>query len=73
MELLLLYPNLTIVCNYLKHILQCAFNIKFYRNIDMELSLEKANRVNAIKFVAKCDKNMIDYFQKHPIYLIVVY
>jgi hypothetical protein len=32
----------------------CVQYSKFYRNIDMELSLEKNNRVNAVKFVAKC-------------------
>ena len=36
------------------HSSMCIQYSKFYRNIDMELSLEKANRVNAIKFVAKC-------------------
>jgi hypothetical protein len=32
----------------------CVQYSKFYRNIDMELSLEKNNRVNAVKFVARC-------------------
>jgi len=36
------------------HSAMCIQYSKFYRNIDMELSLEKENRVNAIKFVAKC-------------------
>jgi hypothetical protein len=36
------------------HSTMCIQYSKFYRNIDMELSLEKTNRVNAIKFVAKC-------------------
>ena len=36
------------------HSTMCIQYSKFYRNIDMELSLEKVNRVNAIKFVAKC-------------------
>lgn len=36
------------------HSFMCIQYSKFYRNIDMELSLEKPNRVNAIKFVAKC-------------------
>lgn len=36
------------------HSSMCIQYSKFYRNIDMELSLEKTNRVNAIKFVAKC-------------------
>lgn len=37
-----------------QHSAMCVQYSKFYRNIDMELSLEKNNRVNAIKFVAKC-------------------
>ena len=36
------------------HSAMCIQYSKFYRNIDMELSLEKNNRVNAVKFVAKC-------------------
>lgn len=36
------------------HSALCVQYSKFYRNIDMELSLEKNNRVNAVKFVAKC-------------------
>lgn len=37
-----------------QHSAMCVQYSKFYRNIDMELSLDKNNRVNAIKFVAKC-------------------
>jgi len=36
------------------HSALCVQYSKFYRNIDMELSLEKNNRVNAVKFVATC-------------------
>lgn len=36
------------------HSTMCIQYSKFYRNIDMELSLEPNCRVNAYKFVAKC-------------------
>jgi len=36
------------------HSLMCIQYSKFYRNIDMELSLEPLNRNTALEFVTKC-------------------